>query len=204
MYRVLFIDSIPRSYEHQTPIARSKMTAEHPVEVFDPYRPSTSTHIQEPQHRNTTKTQANNQKPTAHQIASGSINEKDDSAEMEREGGEFDRPTDRGSCSFIRESRPSIHPISHLLEPSKRLRRSHVTSASGAAVSIYTAREARKNRPWEQTNRPSTTGPYQSYQHMGARGKPYGRGGEEREKELISMWVLPYGKEARTERGKYR
>lgn len=27
---------------------------------------------------------------------------------------------------------------------------------------------------------------------------------EEREKELISMWVLPYGKETRTERGKYR
>lgn len=34
----------------------------------------------------------------------------------------------------------------------------------------------------------------------------YGRvtRGERREKELISMWVLPYGKEARTERGKYR
>lgn len=76
----------------------------------------------------------------------------------------------------------------------------------------HTARQVRKNRPWEQTNRPVDHRTIQPYQHMGARDKPYGcvlhMGGEERreerEKELISMWVLPYGKEARTERGKYR
>lgn len=75
----------------------------------------------------------------------------------------------------------------------------------------HTARQVRKNRPWEQTNRPSTIGPYshtstweQGTSHMGACCIWEERRGEEREKELISMWVLPYGKEARTERGKYR
>lgn len=192
------------------------MTAEHPVDVFDPckrpirhrIRNATKNQNQKPKPKTRARTHTK-AKPTAHQIASESIEEKNGSAELEREGGEFDRSIDRPEVhvrSFERADHQFTRFRMRWSRPLRLKRHAHVTSASasGAAVSIYTAREARKNRPWEQTNRPSTTGPYQSYQHMGARGKPYGRGGEEREKELISMWNLPYGKEARTERGKYR
>lgn len=201
MYRVLFIDSIPRSYEHQTPIAQSKMTAEHPVDVFDPHKRPIRHRI-----RNATKTKTKDQSEDPHQSKahrvsnriSESIEEKDDSAELEREGGEFDRSTDRPEV-HVRSFERADHQFTRFrMRWSRTLRlkrHSHVTSASasGAAVSKYTAREARKNRPWEQTNRPSTTGPYshtstweQGASHMGACCIWEERRGERKERKSLS------------------
>lgn len=176
------------------------MTAEHPVDVFDPHkrpirhriRNATKNQNQKPKTRARTHTKA---KPTAHQIASESINEKDDSAELEREGGEFDRPTDRPEVhvrSFERADHQFTRFRMRWSRPLRLKRHSHVTSASvsGAAVSKYTARQAHKNRPWEQTNRPSTTGHTSTWEqgasHMGACRIWEERKGERKERKSLS------------------
>lgn len=166
-----------------------------------PPKPKTKTKNQKtktkkPKTRARTHTKA---KPTAHQIASESINEKDDSAELEREperaASSIDRPTDRPEVhvrSFERADHQFTRFRMRWSRPLRLKMHSHVTSvpASGSAVSKYTARQAHKNRPWEQTNRPSTTGHTSTWEqgasHMGACCIWEERRGERKERKSLS------------------
>lgn len=108
-------------------------------------------------------------------------------AEFGREGGEFDRSTEVHSSSpvrpfvrsFIRGRRPSIHPISHSLEPPIEIEAfaCHVRARVGCSR-IKNTRHGRrikidhgsKSTVDHRTMQPHHT----STQHMGARNQPYG------------------------------
>lgn len=113
----------------------------------------------------------------------------------ERAVSSIDRPTEVRVRSFERADHQLTRFRMRWSRPLRLKRHSHVTSASasGGAVSEYTAREAHKNRPWEQTNRPSTTGPYshtstweQGASHMGACCIWEERKGERKERKSLS------------------